>query len=381
MGKDLPNLPEKYVSGKHWNCFLEFVETEYRQYVYEELKKKGAISVYGVRNNLVLIGGAKLARFLDAYNAVLQSRGVKVRKVVYALDRKTIMKLMVARPDLEIGYVTWGVGFLSKVLHRIRNENHIEKRRFKTFDFGNAQKKGARAVFVSDDSLPHVLLEVGQKDILDKIGNSKIYVGVDKYLKTKIENQLRTYGFHDEITNEDKFIEPLSRALKDDLWQVREDAAAILAWMANTKAGNAKAFELLIQVLTDENQHAFVRRQALIGVGKTGNVRAVEILSHIIKKSKDWKIEGRYSYVPALEIAIEYLAQIGGSEVVEPLVRALRDDDSSVRREAAKALGEIGDKKALEPLKHALKDQFSSVREEATTALEKLANLRPSKSS
>lgn len=40
--------------------------------------------------------------------------------------------------------------------------------------------------------------------------------------------------------------------------------------------------------------------------------------------------------------AAEALGMIGDSRVVEPLIRALKDEDSDVRMMAAVALGEIG---------------------------------------
>ena len=70
---------------------------------------------------------------------------------------------------------------------------------------------------------------------------------------------------------------------------------------------------------------------------------------------------------PANESA-EALGKIG-RPAVEPLIAALKDRNSDVRRYAAWALGEIGDARVVVPLIGALKDEDPWVREEATGAL------------
>ena len=57
---------------------------------------------------------------------------------------------------------------------------------------------------------------------------------------------------------------------------------------------------------------------------------------------------------------------------MEPLIAALKDGDSDVRKAAAEALGEIKDPRAVEPLIAALKDEYSYVRQAAAEALDHL---------
>jgi HEAT repeat protein len=57
---------------------------------------------------------------------------------------------------------------------------------------------------------------------------------------------------------------------------------------------------------------------------------------------------------------------------VEPLIQALQDEDSFLRRVAAVAVGNIGDARAIEPLTRALEDEDSLVRQAAAEALEKI---------
>ncbi|MEX2738191.1 MAG: HEAT repeat domain-containing protein, partial [Candidatus Wukongarchaeota archaeon] len=54
---------------------------------------------------------------------------------------------------------------------------------------------------------------------------------------------------------------------------------------------------------------------------------------------------------------------------IKSLIKALKDEDAEIRREAAYNLGEMKDKRAVDPLIEALKDEDSSVREEAVWAL------------
>jgi HEAT repeat protein len=48
--------------------------------------------------------------------------------------------------------------------------------------------------------------------------------------------------------------------------------------------------------------------------------------------------------------AVESLAKVG-ADAIEPLAKALKNDDTETRINSAKSLAEIGDKRAIEPLK------------------------------
>ncbi|MEH1849289.1 MAG: HEAT repeat domain-containing protein, partial [Nostoc sp.] len=68
------------------------------------------------------------------------------------------------------------------------------------------------------------------------------------------------------------------------------------------------------------------------------------------------------------------LGKIGNETAVSALIKALQDEDSSVRRSAADALGEIGNEAAVSALIKALQDENSFVRWRAADALEKIGN-------
>jgi HEAT repeat protein len=63
------------------------------------------------------------------------------------------------------------------------------------------------------------------------------------------------------------------------------------------------------------------------------------------------------------------LGHLGDCQVVEPLIAALADQYSSVRRDAAWALGRIGDARAVASPLEALKDKCGAVRRAAAHAL------------
>jgi len=74
--------------------------------------------------------------------------------------------------------------------------------------------------------------------------------------------------------------------------------------------------------------------------------------------------------------AVDALGEIGDPRAVDPLIDALKDEDSIVRMFTVAALGEIGDPRAVDPLIEALKDESSWVRENAALALGKIGDPR-----
>jgi HEAT repeat protein len=200
-------------------------------------------------------------------------------------------------------------------------------------------------------------------------------------------------------------VEPLIAALKDGDWWVRGAAAKALRkigwkpdkseagahyliaqgkWDECVKIG-APAVEPLIAAFKDGDLD--VRRAAAGALGAIGDARAVEPL---IAALKDGDFDVRWA-------AARALGEIGDARAVEPLIAALKDEVSHRRWAAAEALGKIGwkpDKSeagahyliaqrkwdecvkigapAVEPLIAALKDRGSGVRKAAAEALVRL---------
>lgn len=71
--------------------------------------------------------------------------------------------------------------------------------------------------------------------------------------------------------------------------------------------------------------------------------------------------------------AAEALGNIGDKQAVEPLIKALSNEDKIIRESAATALGKIKDTRAVQPLLTTLKDKVPKVRNAAQTALAEIA--------
>jgi HEAT repeat protein len=121
----------------------------------------------------------------------------------------------------------------------------------------------------------------------------------------------------------------------------------------------------LIKALDDED--CVVRRIAAEALRKLGDTRAVEPL---IKALNDNDEDGRVRFVAA-EALVKLLRDPCG---VEPLIHALEGRNSSVRFVAAEALGKLGDARAVEPLARVLDDEDGDVCLVAAEALAKLVH-------
>lgn len=112
--------------------------------------------------------------------------------------------------------------------------------------------------------------------------------------------------------------------------------------------------EIDIQIDLLQDPDWVVRREAAITLGEMGDERCVEPLAAALRDG-DWQVR---------EVAIEGIGQIG-SPAVEVLLKLLRDWD--VRKSAIMALGKIRDERVLDPLMQQLRnDEFM---EDATDAL------------
>jgi len=178
-------------------------------------------------------------------------------------------------------------------------------------------------------------------------------------------------------------INKLIQQLKEGSWEVRRKAAEALDKLGwKPKDDSEKAVYFIAKWEWDE----------CVKLGKI----AVEPL---IKALKDENEGVRYGAAEALvkigKIAVEplinalkdesllvregaaiALGKIGDSRAVEPLINALKDENGYVREKAAQALGKIGDSRAVEPLINALKDESLLVREGAAIALGKIGDSR-----
>jgi HEAT repeat protein len=144
----------------------------------------------------------------------------------------------------------------------------------------------------------------------------------------------------------------LSKALRSrpDAW-VRRDASRALAQLGGPDSAAA-----LLAALDDDVRT--VRMEAALGLGKIGDVRAVDALADAVdrKRSKEARA--------AMDVAVAL-----GPPAVAPLARTLRHNSWAARAWAAEALGRIGDAAAVAPLAETLGDQCAIVRDNAADAL------------
>ena len=157
-----------------------------------------------------------------------------------------------------------------------------------------------------------------------------------------------------------RFVEPLMRALNDEGYGVKRGAAEALG-----KIGDGRAVEPLIRAL-NESHDVNVRLQAARALSKIGDGRVVEPLMRALNDEHYAVRSG----------AAEALGKIDDERVVEPLMRALNDENQFVRSGAAEALDRRGDRRAAEPLMQALSDEYKSVRYHAAKALGKIGDER-----
>ncbi len=176
----------------------------------------------------------------------------------------------------------------------------------------------------------------------------------------------------------------LINALGDEGNDVRYAAAWALG-----KTGNERAVEPLIRVLSDDDP--WVSESAIRALGVIGDERAVEPLIKALGDEDANAVAAWWGSasgaaatvgrpppprVPVRESAAGALGKIGDARAVEPLIKALRDDNEDVCSSAAEALGQIGDARAVEPLINALRDNKRWVRQHAADALGQIGDAR-----
>jgi len=172
-----------------------------------------------------------------------------------------------------------------------------------------------------------------------------------------------------EIGDKKRTVEPLAKGLYDKDPNVRKEAAFVLYNIAGIYKREAKkAVGPLIKALQDEDTK--VREWATRTLEKIGDgIEEVPLIEAL--EDEDQGPEVR-------EIAAWALGEFRHGMAVGPLIKALRDENSKVRRNAAKALGEIGDGSEIDLLIEALGAEYESpeVREAAAWALGEIGELR-----
>jgi HEAT repeat protein len=152
---------------------------------------------------------------------------------------------------------------------------------------------------------------------------------------------------------DERCVEPLGHALRDGDWQVREVAIEGLGQIGSP------AVELLIKLLRDWD----VRKYAIAALGKIRDERVLDPLM-LQLKNDEFKDD-------ALNALVEL-----GEPALPRLVKALKDKDENVRKQAVKALGLIKHVEAIDPLIDMLADSDFYIRVMAAAGLEAIGDDR-----
>jgi len=177
-------------------------------------------------------------------------------------------------------------------------------------------------------------------------------------------------------------IQPLSRALDDEMPEVRLRAAKALGQLGGTASARK-----LVRALNEPNRWSTIRvADILIGMGhevieavieafptltREGQLAVLDIIGRIRPVSAGpWLIEKLYDRTTDVRArACHALGNIGDPNVAPELIAALRDPEWPVRAMAAKALGRVGAAEAIPQLTSSLRDQQWWVRHNAARAL------------
>ena len=152
---------------------------------------------------------------------------------------------------------------------------------------------------------------------------------------------------------DDRCVEPLCHALRDGDWQVREVAIEGLGQIGSP------AVELLTRLLRDWD----VRKYAIAALGRIRDERVLDPLM-LQLRNDEFKDD-------ALNALVEL-----GQPAVSRLIKALKDKDENIRKQAVLALGRIKEAAAIDPLIDMLADSDWFTRLTAAAALEAIGDER-----
>ena len=174
-------------------------------------------------------------------------------------------------------------------------------------------------------------------------------------------------------------VEPLCWALKETAYHLRAAAAEALQRIG------APAVESVCRILSEGDSDA--RRRAAQTLGEIGDLRAVEALCRAAQEEyeavsrseaqasgrREGESVARESGVPVRRAIIGALGRLGDARALPLLLRALRDKNDWVQKDAVEGLSRLG-APALDSLVSALQDPDYRVRLGAVTALGKLGD-------
>jgi HEAT repeat protein len=162
---------------------------------------------------------------------------------------------------------------------------------------------------------------------------------------------------------DERAIKPLSGRLNEIDPQVRSFSAEALG-----RIGDARAVEPLMASLMDSHYRSSPKEitKSLVQIGEEAIkplMNYIEGERNVLERQVAMQALGKLGHAPAVEILVKnledeesrawstkVLAEIGSTDVVDPLIGMLGDDDWLVREAAIRGLGNVGDQRAVEPL-------------------------------
>lgn len=152
---------------------------------------------------------------------------------------------------------------------------------------------------------------------------------------------------------DERCVEPLAAALRDGDWQVREVVVEGLGQIGSP------AVDVLLKLLRDWD----VRKSAILALGKIRDERVLEPLMLQLRNDE------------FMEDATDALVNLGEPSL-PGLIKALKDKEELVRKQAVIALGRIKSPEAIDPLIEMLQNKDWFIRLTAAAALEAIGHER-----
>jgi HEAT repeat protein/class 3 adenylate cyclase len=300
--------------------------------------------------------------------------------------------VMSALNDSSWSVRLWAVKMLGKMkdplsvdplLEKLQeNEPQIKKYALDTLGLIGDKRAARGMILLIKD--PDMIVRQKATDNLIKIADSDVVMDIISLMRDTDVNVRRCAV---EVLNnikDPRTADVLINSMKDSDWWVRQIATdalseikgkniqrVFLAMLKNkdehlrrcaveffNKVPDEAAFEPLVEVLGDEDW--WVREKTISALGRLKDKRAIPHLAKMINdEDNKW-------------IVPEALAEIGGSEVIDPLMEFLSDESNRVRIAAISALGKLKDKDTLPYIKELLNDPDEEVRNEASKVLKDL---------
>ncbi|MGJ3246849.1 MAG: HEAT repeat domain-containing protein, partial [Elainellaceae cyanobacterium] len=237
---------------------------------------------------------------------------------------------------------------------------------FERFLQGRVSNPGDRAAECLDDLLEHHLIQENGEQIEFRHQLIQEHYAAE-YLLRLLPN-LSDEELQQDYLNYLKWTEPLKLLLQLVNNQKQVVQIVRLALNADLQLG-----AILSGAVKAEFQRATIRQVNGLKSSPRLNLRLLEqtqsesAIDGLIKALEDQNSSVRQS-------AVEALGKIPSNAVIGSLVKALEDQNSSVRWRAATALGKIPSNTVIDSLIKALEDQNSSVRRRATEALGEISS-------